>query len=212
MRLLPPALAIAGLLLAATAWSAPRIPAVSPPSVARAGERYETVLPELPAGIEECELLLLPEDGSGRAIRLTAEHEVGDGPLRWRMPRIAATRARLVLRAGGRFGETESAPSAPFAVESQGERDRAEVLRGEEELDWHFGDDDAPAPSAWLPPGAACLAEAVQTAVAIPPTRDSFVRAPGPTAFETAVSAPQRLETPEPPARTRRPAFVPLRN
>ena len=211
MRPFSPVLALAGLLLAATAWSAPRIPAVAPPAVARPGAEYETALPALPAGVEECELFLLPEDGSGRAIRLTAEREAGEGPLRWRMPRIGAARARLVLRAGGRFGESESEISASFAIEAAAASGRAEVLRGAGELAWHFGE-DAAAPAALLPPGATSLAAAARSVIAVEPSRDAGPGEPGPAAFEPAVSPPFRMDPPGQPSRTRRPAFVPQRN
>ncbi len=57
---------------------APAIPAVAAPGAVREGERYETALPELPAGVDECELFLLPDDGSGRMIQLTPERELED--------------------------------------------------------------------------------------------------------------------------------------
>jgi hypothetical protein len=215
MRPLPPLFALVallGLVPAGAAWSAPRIPAVQPPASVRAGAEYETAVPDLPAGVEEFELFLVPDDGSGRALRLTAEREAGDGPLRWRMPRVAASRARLVLRAGGRFGETESEASAPFAIEAPHAIERSELLRGADELAWHFGGDGPAEPAALLPPGAPALAAARPGIVAVEPSRDAGPAAPEPAAFEPLVTSPHRMDLPGAPSRSRRPAFVPLRN
>lgn len=203
---------LAGLLVAAVASSAPLVPPVEPPPLVRIGATYVTAIPNLPAGVEECELFLLPEDGSGRMIQLTPEREADEGPLRWRMPRVSATRARLVLRAGGEFGETESAPSAPFAIEAHGARDLAEVLRGEDELVWHFGDGPAADDALRLPAGTAKLDVATRTPVAIDPSRDAGVEPPSRSA--DVAGSPQSPPPSAPPAprTSRRPAFVPLRN
>jgi len=190
----------------------PRIPAVAPPASARVGERYETAVPELPAGVDECELFLLPDNGSGRMIQLTPERELEDAPLRWTMPPVRATRARLVLRAGGRFHESESAPSAYFAVEAALPPGRAEVVRGEAELAWHFGGDEAPEPVAFGPPGGAALGVArVVTLAAVAPEGPA---AEPPARPREGDSSPAALATSDPsaPHPSRRPAFVPLRN
>ena len=211
MRPLAPLLAALGLLLAAAAWSAPRIPAVTAPATVRHGEEYVTALPELPADVEECELILLLEDGSHRAIRLTPEREVFEGPLRWRMPRVSATRARLVLRAGGEFGEAESAPSEAFTIEGPAPS-RDQVLRGDTELAWHFGQGAAAAPAALLPPGATTIAASSGAIVAVEPQRDAGPEAPAPTAFTLAATDTHSTTTPGARTRSRRPTFVPLRN
>lgn len=207
LALLLPALGAAG-----SARSAPRIPTVAPPARVRVGGEYVTALPALPAEIEECELLLLPEDGSGRALRLTPEREADAGPLRWRMPRVNATRARLVLRAGGRFGETESPPSEPFAIEPQAPRERAEVLRGEDELAWHFESDGDPRASALQSGDDTTIGAAARTHPAGPRAR-GFATGPraaerGPRRALVATDAPP----PIPPPTSQAPAFVPLRN
>ncbi|MCC6350704.1 MAG: hypothetical protein IT347_14050 [Candidatus Eisenbacteria bacterium] len=212
MRPRSPALTLLALLLAGAAWSAPRIPAVAPPPSARAGGEYVTALPELPAGVDECELLLLPDDGSGRAIRLTPEREADDGPLRWRMPRVHASRARLVLRAGGRFGETESAPSEYFAIEAGAPQEPAEVLRGEAEIAWHFGEEGGGRAEALRSSGAAFFAGAARMHASAPRPRGPLAGLP-----EAGQQAGALLEVPKespPPAppTSRRPAFVPLRN
>ena len=203
---------LAGLLVAATAASAPIVPPVEPPPAVRAGASYVTLIPDLPAGVEECELILVLDDGSGRRIQLTPEREADEGPLRWRMPRVRAARARLVLRAGGEFGETESAPSAPFAIEAPGAHDLAEVLRGEDELAWQFGHEAAASDALRLPVGAATLDVAARAAVAVDPNRDASVAPPSPAADVAGSQQSPTEKAPPAPPTSRRPAFVPLRN
>ncbi len=200
-----------GLLAATTAWSAPRIPAVGAPAVVREGAEYETVVAGLPAGIEEFELFLLVEDGPGRLVRLTAEREGGGGAVRWRMPRVGADRARLVLRAGGRFGETESEPSAAFAIEAGEPLGQAELLRAKDELERHFGRDAAPGPRI-LPPGAPALVAAARTVLAVASPRDAGARPPARALSAGGSAAPAPAPAPALRPLPRRPAFVPLRN
>ncbi len=137
MRALLTALAVlASLLLAhprAAAAGEPRIPAPSPPTgVVVAGAELSTVLGPLPAGIHEVELYLAT-DGGERFLRVSSETEARSGQIHWRMPRIHAHSARLILRAGSEHGEWESAPSAEFAV-SDGAKDavsmRADAIAG----------------------------------------------------------------------------------
>lgn len=215
MRIPPLLLVLLGLLapaVAAAARAVPQVPAVRAPASVRVGGEYVTELPDLPAGVDECELFLLPDDGSGRMIQLTPEREAVEGPLRWRMPRVAAARARLVLRAGGRFGETESPPSAPFAVEPSGSPALAELLRAEGELAWHFGTHASPGPTLAVPAGAATLASAARIAVAVEPSRDGGVPPPALSASVSGGSGWTALPAPSLPPASRRPAFVPLRN
>jgi hypothetical protein len=109
------------LLLAASALAFARpagardLPAPAAPSgPVSAGAWIETPVPRLPAGIEEFELVLLPE--SGPAIRVSPETRAGAASVRWRMPAVAAGHARLAWRMGGEEGEFESAPSPAFAL------------------------------------------------------------------------------------------------
>lgn len=205
-------LLLAGLLLAAFAQAAPRIPAVAAPALVRVGERYETALPDLPEDARECELFLLPEDGSGRMIQLTPEREVEEGPLTWRMPRVHATRARLVLRAGGRFGEAESPPSEPFTVVTPRPPSRAEVLRGRAQLAWHFGEPASSGPASLRPPGSAAFGIARRSPPAAPPPHAPAAELPARTRHASALLALAAGPDPSAPHPSRRPAFVPLRN
>lgn len=205
-------LLLAGLPWAALAQSAARIPAVDAPAVVRVGERYVTAIPALPEGVHECELFLLPEDGSGRMIQLTPEREVDEGPLAWRMPPVHATRARLVLRAGGRREERESEPSAPFAIEAPRRAERHEVLRGDGELAWHFGEREAAGPASLLPPGATSLAIACRASLAAVPAHGPAAELPARARHRDAVAAATAEPDPSAPHPSHRPAFVPLRN
>lgn len=203
---------LAGMLVAAVASSAPVVPPVEPPPLVRIGGTYVTRIPDLPAGVDECELFLLPDDGSGRMIQLTPEREADEGPLRWRMPRVRAKSARLVLRAGGRFGETESAPSAPFAIEADAPLEHAELLRGEDELAWHFGDSDHAGPASLAPPGAATIGSAQRVSYAAKPPRGPMAELPARANSATGVATATAGTGGSTPLRSRRPAFVPMRN
>jgi len=190
---------------------APAIPAVVAPAAVRPGARYETALPEFPAGVDECELFLLPDDGSGRMIQLTPEREIEEGPLRWTMPRVHATSARLVLRAGGRFGETEAPPSAPFAIEPGAAPGRAEVLRGEAEIAWHFGAGTS-APAACMTAGGTRIGIAAPLLPAAVASDGPAAEPPARTATAWSVADADPPPDPSAPHPSRRPAFVPLRN
>jgi hypothetical protein len=206
------ALVLAGVLQASLAWGAPALAPVAPPAAAKAGEWYVTELPALPPGTEEVELYLMPDDGSGRMLQLTPERDALEGPLRWRMPRTPATRARLVLRAGGPWGERESEPSAGFPVEREPRTDLSDVLRAREELAWQFGDDAGPSGSRLAPPGATALQPAAHRATLAAPTRGPGAEAPAPARVGDGPVALLHLRDPGQPDRGRRPAFVPLRN
>jgi hypothetical protein len=113
------ALLLLATLLVAPARAAaaePRIPAPSAPAgCVQPGAEMTTVLGPLPASIHEVELYLVTDDGE-RFLRVSSETEARSGRIHWRMPRIHARSARLVLRAGSEHGEWESAPSAEFTV------------------------------------------------------------------------------------------------
>ena len=205
-------LAAAAVAVPAVASAAPIIPAVAPPPLARIGETYVTQLPGLPAGVEECELFLLPDDGSGRMIQLTPEREADEGPLRWRMPRVRAKSARLVLRAGGRFGETESAPSAPFEIAAEAPPERAEILRGEDELAWHFGGPDHTGDASLQSPGGATIGAAHNLSFAAEPPRGPVAELPARIHSVAGVAIAAVGLDGSAPLRSRRPAFVPMRN
>jgi hypothetical protein len=203
-------LLLAGACAATPAWSAPRLAPVSPPPVANAGDWYETRLPGLPPGTDEVELVLVPDDG--RAVQLSPEQQVPGGPLRWRMPHTTCRHARLVLRAGGPWGEIESEPSAAFAVRPDLPPALAELLRGRAELAWQFGDGATAAGPALWPPGAATYGEGGPLAATAGDESSPEAGLPGRASFvlvSTDVGAPPfRAAAPH----SRQPRFVPLRN
>lgn len=144
-------------------------------------------------------------------IQLTPEREVEEGPLRWTMPRVYAKTARLVLRAGGRFGETEAPPSAPFAIEAAEPPARAELLRGAAELAWHFGD-GAAAPAALVGHGETTIGFARGAPPAALAPDGPAAEAPARAREGERPAAPGVTPDPSAPHPSRRPAFVPLRN
>lgn len=79
-----------------------------------AGQEVVTVIPALPAEVREFELVLVPDVGP--AVQVSAECEVGAREVRWRVPRLSGTSARLVLRAGSEHDEFASVPSAPLVL------------------------------------------------------------------------------------------------
>ena len=132
MRPAPALFALVAALLIARGAGAASLPAPPAPTApVPPGAVVVTAAPTLPAGVEEFELLLVPE--SGPAIRVSAETRAGTRAIRWRMPAVASRRARLVWRVGGEQGEWESEPSAAFELAPlpEGERDR--VLQGRSE-------------------------------------------------------------------------------
>jgi hypothetical protein len=82
----------------------------------RAGEAVELRWTGLPPGTEELEILLSLDDGRSYPLRVTAELEPCAGGFRWRVPNLAAARARLLLRYGERHRESNAGPTAPFRI------------------------------------------------------------------------------------------------
>lgn len=124
-------LALALVALAAPALAAPFAAPAAPAGPVAPGALVVTALPELPAGSYEFELFLLPEGGV--PIRVSAELPAGTREVRWRMPAVAARRARLVLRAGSEDAERESAPSAAFVLAQLPEGELSRLRRGQSE-------------------------------------------------------------------------------
>ena len=137
-----PLAAMLTALLAALAFAGPAaaapMPAPVPPGAAIApGSIVVTAVPELPAGAEEFELLLVPD--AGPAVRVSPETPAGARVVRWRMPALAARSARLVWRTGGERYERESAPSAAFALAPLPAGEDARVLQGRSEAGTTLG-------------------------------------------------------------------------
>ena len=90
----------------------------SPRGEVRGGERIEVRWRELPATVHEVELEL-SLDG-GRWLRVSPELEPREHRFAWRVPQMAATSARLRLRAGGEQWERVLAVGDPFRIVSTG--------------------------------------------------------------------------------------------
>jgi hypothetical protein len=71
---------------------------------------------ELPAEIEEFELLLSLDGGRSYGLRLTPRLDPATRELSWEVPNLPAGDARIRLRVGVRGREIESTVSAPFVI------------------------------------------------------------------------------------------------
>jgi len=89
----------------------------SPPAGIRAGDVLELSWSELPAGIDECEILLSLDDGRTWPVRVSPELERAERRYRWRVPNLPSPTARLRLRLGGARGERLAPVSAAFRIE-----------------------------------------------------------------------------------------------
>jgi hypothetical protein len=126
---LPVLLVLAAALSMARAAFASPVPAPAAPADGlRPGAEVTTVVPELPQGAREFELVLLPE--GGEPIQMTPELPAGARAVRWRMPRTCASRARLVVRSGDAHDEWRSQASAAFALATPGPDELAQLIAG----------------------------------------------------------------------------------
>jgi hypothetical protein len=212
MRPLAALLTLCTLALGAGLAVAAPFAAPEPPlGLVAPGTVVVTEVPGLPRGSYELELFLVPEGGA--PIRVSAELSAGTREIRWRMPAVAARRARLVLRAGGEGEERESAPSAPFELAALPPGEVAKVLRGRSEAGVRIESaagaagtglcaiPDAPS----LEPGGAtaCASEPAPAPLAAPCERAMF--RPGASRHDSRPVSVLRV-------RSNSPAFIPLRN
>ena len=108
-----------------------------PAGIVRTGDTVRTVVPHLPAGTREFELVLVREDG--REIQVSPELPAGVRDVAWRMPRTAGFRARLALRIGGEGTESRSPRSAWFRLAPPAAEDVRRLAAGGEESPASFG-------------------------------------------------------------------------
>lgn len=183
----------------------------APREIVHAGERMQTALPVLPAGLAEVELFLAPDDGSGRLIRLTAESDARSNTLRWRMPEVAAASGRLVLRAGGADRELESAPSERFAIAHAPASEAARLREGRSGYGWSLLPATGAARAITAPPGAAGFELGGRGTVATLDSRAPVARSPEriSSRFEASVLPTSEIRCRSP--RSNAPAFVPMR-
>ena len=120
-RPLPLLAALALTLSAAPALAAPRSALADPGAEIQAGQIVELSWGELPAGVEEMEILLSLDDGQHYSIRVSPELDAHERHYRWRVPNLPAGRARLRMRLGTARAEIETEPTSPFRIAGDSE-------------------------------------------------------------------------------------------
>jgi len=115
--------ALAPLLLAASGAAEGATPpvrvAIEQPAAGErllAGSTTAVRWTQLPAEVEEFELLLTLDGARSFTVRLTPQSDPTSEELSWEVPNLPAREARLRLRVGIGGQEIESEPSAPFAI------------------------------------------------------------------------------------------------
>jgi len=198
------------MLLAPAAFAAELAAPLPPAGVVRSGDIVETRVEAIPAGTREFELFVLLD--SGQLVRVSAERDAREGRIVWRMPKLAARSARLVLRTGGAHGERESAPSPAFAIAAPEPSELAALRQGRSEAGHLLETPATGATSEWStrPDHAELvMGRVVAPAVEAP---SPGCEAPAWTAsrFDSRAPAPHRAA--DRPILTRRPVVVFLRN
>jgi hypothetical protein len=112
--------AMIALALAATARpvvaSEPGAASLGVPAVVAVGQWVVLRWSDLPADVEELEIVLSLDGGRSFHVRVSPELEACDGEYRWRVPDLPTARARLMLRIGGEAGERVGALSREFRI------------------------------------------------------------------------------------------------
>ena len=112
------------LLLAAFVLLLPTAPALAarepalawPGPEVVAGQVIELSWDDLPAGVEEMEILLSLDDGQAFAARVSPELDARERRYRWRVPNLPAAHARLRMRLGSEHAEIETEPTPSFRI------------------------------------------------------------------------------------------------
>src|SRR5580765_4624544 len=92
-------------------WAELRVPAE-----VRAGTTIEIEIGEAPRGVDEFELLLSVDDGRSWQVRASRELDAGERVVRWRVPNLPASAARLRVRYARDDRETDGPASASFRI------------------------------------------------------------------------------------------------
>src|SRR5213592_827006 len=87
----------------------------------RAGEVLELRWSELPARVEEMEILLSVDGGRHYGLRVSPECDPATGRFRWRVPNLCTSAARLRLRLGAGGRELEAEPTRCFTIVGDGD-------------------------------------------------------------------------------------------
>jgi hypothetical protein len=112
-------------------WAELRVPAE-----VRAGTTIEIEIGEAPRGVDEFELLLSVDDGRSWPVRASRELDAGERVVRWRVPNLPASAARLRVRYARDDREIEGPASAPFRIAGN---DGPQELRTFHEGNWWEG-------------------------------------------------------------------------
>lgn len=136
-----------------------------------AGQRVTIAWEDVPADVDELELLLSVDGGKRYPIRLTRSMDPASGSVAWTVPSFATSDARLRLRFGRGGREEEGEPSAPFGifVPPASPPSRLELR----EREWWVAGEGVPVPSGIRPVEDACLANEVESLAADAPENDT---------------------------------------
>jgi hypothetical protein len=206
-RLLPVVLALAALLAGATLARASVGSLLVDGSEFHAGESVEVRWTGLPPECDELELLLSVDGGRTWPLRVSAELEPREGGFRWRVPNLAAGRARLRLRYGLGHRELDGPPTGTFRIVADpGAPASAFRFR---EGDWWERFESAGAPRAGALTAPRFTNPAARAACA-PPRAGTALREP----VRCGERIPRAASAPPPPARAQvcPPLVVPLRS
>jgi hypothetical protein len=206
-RLLPLVLAVAALLAGSRPARASGASLVLAGTEFRAGESVEVSWTGLPPECEELEILLSVDGGRTWPLRVSAELEPREGGFRWRVPNLAAGRARLRLRYGLRHRELDGPATGTFRIVADPGAP-ATVFRFHEGDWWErFEPEGAPCADALTAP--AFRNHAARAACA-PPRAATVLREP----VRCGDRMPRPAPPPDPPARApvNPPLVVPMRS
>jgi hypothetical protein len=173
------------------------------------GEVVELSWPALPPDVRELEIQLSLDDGRSWPLRVSAELEGRERAFRWRVPNLAASRARLRLRGGDEMREYEGAPTAAFAILPDPRLPRARFAF--HEAAWWDGlpGTAGPSPVATFAPGDGSPRE--RSGIAAPPRQEGPADAAASSRVAVTATAP-RTSTSRRASSTRPRRTFPLRS
>jgi hypothetical protein len=130
---------LAALFATAAFASAPKV-TLDPAGPYRGGEPVQVRWSGLPDDVLELEFLLVRDGRVDDVVRMTPQLDPNRGQFVWRVPRLGADGATLVLRAGNEEEENELAVSDPFSIAPAGAAAALSFRDGE----WWEGDAAGP--------------------------------------------------------------------
>ena len=197
------------MLAATPAHSDERWASVRVPAEVRAGATLEIELGAAPRDVDEFELLVSLDDGRTWPVRASRELEAGERVIRWRVPNLPASSARLRLRYARDEREIDGPASAAFRIVGGA---GPQQLKTFHEGNWWEGlESGASGGQEMLAPNAPpslSAASSVQDFEAPGPG----VVAPSPDVTAFAFGSSGSFSSAPPPACHTSPRFRPLRN